>query len=163
MIVVLFGVAGSGKTTLGQILASELGWSFYDADEFHSPENIDKMHGGAPLTDADREPWLQRVRGLIERCLATNENAVIACSALKRTYRERLCLTSEVRFVYLRGTPQLIAARLKARRGHFMESDMSETQFATLEEPGSDEETITIDIAHPPHALIGEIKQKLSL
>ena len=108
MIVIVFGVSGAGKTTIGKLLAQKLGWRFYEADDFHSQANIEKMHRGVPLTDADRWPWLESLRQLIERSLEASENAVLACSALKRAYRERLRVSDEVKFVFLRGDYALI-------------------------------------------------------
>ena len=104
MIVIIFGVSGSGKTTLSKLLAEELGWRFYEADDFHSQANVEKMRSGAPLTDEDRLPWLEKLRELISRCDESHENAVLACSALKRVYRERLRVSTEVKFVFLRET-----------------------------------------------------------
>lgn len=136
MIVIVMGVSGSGKTTVGRRLAAELGWPFYDADAFHSPSNIEKMRAGSPLTDADRAPWLATLRALIDERLAQGRDAVIACSALKKKYRQQLRDgRTDVRFVYLKGDRNLIAQRIAARRGHFAGSALLESQFAALEEP----------------------------
>ena len=163
MIVILFGVSGAGKTTLGQLLADELGWKFYEGDDFHSQANIDKMHAGVPLTDEDRRPWLESLRRLIERCLAAKENAILACSALKKSYRNYLRVSEEVKFVYLRGSYELIANQLRQRHGHFMNPELLQSQFATLEEPEAGEGVITIDLGRSPRELVDEIKNKLRL
>src|SRR6266705_2598783 len=112
MILIVFAVSGAGKTTLGKLLARELRWHFYEADDFHSSANIEKMKHSIPLTDKDRQPWLARLRELIERCLAANEDAVLACSALKRKYRDDLRVNTEVKFVYLRGNYDLVRKQL---------------------------------------------------
>ena len=118
MIIVIFGVTAAGKTTVGQLLARELGWEFYEADDFHSVDNVEKMKRGVPLTDVDRQPWLGRLRELIERCLAAGENAVLACSALKKAYRDRLRVSEKVKFVFLRGNRERISEQLQHRRSH---------------------------------------------
>jgi gluconokinase len=161
VIVILFGVSGAGKTTLGQLLAGELGWKFYEGDDFHSQANIDKMHAGVPLTDEDRQPWLESLRGLIERSLAAKENAVLTCSALKKSYRGYLRVNEQVEFVYLRGSYELVANRLRQRRGHFMNPELLRSQFATLEEPEAAEGVIAIELGRSPHELVDEIKKKL--
>ena len=120
MVVIIFGVSGAGKTTIGQLLAQELGWRFYEADDLHSPANVEKMRRGVPLTDQDRWPWLESLRELIKRCVATGEDAVLACSALKEAYRRYLQVNTEVKLVFLRGEYALIAKQLRRRRGHFM-------------------------------------------
>src|SRR5215472_5385930 len=120
MVIVVMGVAGAGKTTVGRLLAGELGWQFVEGDEFHTPESIAKIHHGIGLDDADRAPWLARLAGVIRDLLAHDASAVLACSALKREYRERLRVDpARVRFVYLRSTPAVLEARLRARHGHF--------------------------------------------
>jgi gluconokinase len=120
VIVIVFGVSGAGKTTIGKLLAEELGWQFYEADDFHPRANIEKMRSGLPLTDEDRWPWLERLREQIMRSLAAKENAVLACSALKRMYREHLRVSGDMKFVFLRGDYALIERQLRRRRGHFM-------------------------------------------
>ena len=161
VIVILFGVSGAGKTTLGQLLADELGWKFYEGDHFHSQANLDKMHAGVPLTDEDRQPWLESLRGLIERCLAAKENAVLTCSALKKSYRSYLRVNEEVQFVYLRGSYELVADQLRQRHGHFMNPELLRSQFGTLEEPEAAEGVIAIELGRSPRELVDEIKKKL--
>lgn len=161
MIVILFGVTGAGKTVIGRALASALGWDFYDADDFHPPANVEKMSAGIPLTDEDRAPWLESLRELIETCNARRESAVLACSALKESYRRRLKVSDEVRLVYLKGSYELIAARLKERRGHFMRPDLLRSQFDTLEEPGGG--ALVVDITPSPDEIVGAIRRGLAL
>ena len=163
MIVIVFGVFGAGKTTVGKLLAEELGWRFYEADDFHSPVNIDKMHRGIPLTDEDRWSWLEKLRELIKRCVGSHENAVLACSALKRAYRKRLRVSAQVKFVFLRGDYALIAKQLGHRRGHFMDPALLRSQFADLEEPQPDEDAVTVELGRSPQELVEEIKTKLHL
>ena len=163
MIVIVFGVSGAGKTTIGKLLAQKLGWRFYEADDFHSQANINKMRRGIPLTDADRWPWLESLRQLIERSLEASENAVLACSALKRAYRERLRVSDEVKFVFLRGDYALIEKQLRRRHGHFMNPELLRSQFADLEEPKPDEDVVTIELGRTPQEIVDEIKTKLPL
>jgi gluconokinase len=163
VVIIIFGVSGAGKTTIGELLARELGWHFYEADDFHSPANIEKMRRGVPLTDNDRWPWLENLRELIKRCLAANETAVLACSALKRTYRERLRVSPEVKLVFLHGDYALIAKQLQRRRGHFMNPELLRSQFADFEEPHAGEGVLTIELGRTPRELVKEIKQRLSL
>ncbi len=163
MIVIVFGVSGAGKTTIGKLLAEELGWQFYEADDFHPRANIEKMRSGLPLTDEDRWPWLERLREQIMRSLAAKENAVLACSALKRVYREHLRVSGDVKFVFLRGDYALIERQLRRRRGHFMSPALLQSQFADLEEPQPDEDVLTIDLGRSPQELVDEIKAKLNL
>jgi gluconokinase len=163
VIIILFGVSGSGKTTVGKLLARQLGWHFVEADDFHPAANIEKMHSGRPLTDEDRWPWLDRLRKQIKRSLAARENAVLACSALKRAYRDRLHVSGEVKFVFLRGDYAVIKAQLSQRRGHFMNPALLRSQFADLEEPQPDEGVLVIELGRTPHELVKEIKTKLCL
>lgn len=163
MIVIVFGVSGAGKTTIGKLLAKRLGWRFLEADDFHPRANIEKMRSGRPLTDEDRWPWLERLREQISISLASKQDAVLACSALKRAYREHLRVSGEVKFVFLRGDYALIAERLRHRRGHFMNPELLRSQFADLEEPKSDEDVLTIGLGRTPHELVEEIKTKLGL
>jgi len=161
MVVIILGVSGAGKTTIGQLLAEELGWRFYEADDFHSGANIDKMRQGVPLTDEDRWPWLESLRQLIKRCLATGENAVLACSALKEAYRRHLRVSDNVKLVFLCGNYELIANQLRQRRGHFVNPALLQSQFADLEEPHSAEGVLMIELGRTPHELVREIKTKL--
>ncbi len=161
MVVIIFGVSGSGKTTIGQLLAEELAWRFYEADDFHSRANIDKMRQGVPLTDEDRWPWLEILRQLIKRCIAAGENAVLACSALKEAYRRRLQVNADVKLVFLRGDYELIANQLRQRRGHFMKPALLQSQFADLEEPKPTEGGVVVELGRSPRELVQEIKSKL--
>jgi gluconokinase len=161
MILVLMGVSGSGKTTIGALLAKALQWRFYEGDELHSAANRSKMTHGIALTDADRLPWLHRIRRLIERCLAEGVDAVIACSALKRSYREVIVSDpKQVRIVYLKGSPKLVKARLGKRKGHFMPSSLLPSQFAALEEP---HDAITIDVSVAPAQIVDAIRKSLAI
>jgi gluconokinase len=135
MIILVMGVTGSGKTTVGKMLASRLGWVFLDADNFHSAENVEKMRRGIPLSDADRGPWLAAIHAELVKCAGEKVDAVLACSALKESYRERLVAGVEMRIVYLKGTYGEIAARLQRRTGHFAGDGIFAGQFADLEEP----------------------------
>ena len=163
MVVVIFGVSGAGKTTLSKLLARELGWAFYEADNLHSPGNVEKMHASIPLTDEDRWPWLESLRELVKRSLAAGENAILACSALKKKYRDCLQVGADVRFVYLRGSYELIANQLRHRRGHFMNPALLQSQFADLEEPRPTEGAIVIELGRSPNELVEEIKSRLRL
>jgi gluconokinase len=160
MIIVVMGPTGSGKTTVGILLAQRLGWDFVDADEFHSAANKAKMHAGIPLTDADRAPWLAAIRKQIERWLAENRNVVLACSALKQSYRAILWRDGEVKLVYLKGTYELIAQRLRSRHGHFADQHILAGQFADLEEPT---DALVVDISATPETIVEEICRDLEL
>ena len=161
MVVVLMGVSGSGKTTIGKMLAAALKWRFYDADALHSAANREKMRRGIPLTDSDRLPWLRRVRRVIEKCMAAGTGAVVACSALKQSYREILMVNAgEVRIVYLKGSAELIARRLADRKGHFMPADLLPSQFAALEEP---RDAIAVDISGTPEQVVNAIRVALEV
>ena len=136
MIVVLMGVSGTGKTTVGRLLAQRLGWPFLDADDYHPPANVEKMRGGTPLTDEDRWPWLDRLNALLREQQAAGRNAVLGCSALKQKYRDRLAAELDnVRWVHLKGSFELIESRLNSRRDHYMPATLLRSQFAALEEP----------------------------
>jgi gluconokinase len=161
MVIVVMGVSGSGKTTVGRKLAAELGWKFADADDFHSPANIAKMSAGEPLTDADRAPWLAALRAAIDGFFARGENAVVTCSALKEAYRQALAdRRLDVRFVYLRGDRALLLSRLQHRAGHFMKAELLDSQLATLEPP---QDALTLDIAETPAELVAQIRQQFGV
>ena len=160
MVLVVMGVAGSGKTTIGRGLAGELGWEFYDADDFHPPPNVEKMSRGVPLDDADREPWLEALGELVRGCLERGESAVLACSALKESYRRHLLVDGRVKLVYLRGDYGLVRERLRHRRGHFMKPRMLDSQFAALEEPGPETH---FDISAPPEEVVRAIRGRFGL
>lgn len=156
------GVVGSGKTTVGSLLAQQLGWEFVDGDSFHSPANVAKMRRGEPLTDADRGPWLQSIHEAIVGWVAQKKSVVLACSALKRSYRERLSVAGEPTYVYLKGSYDVIRARLHARQGHFATEQLLASQFAALEEPAAPENVITVDVSRMREEIVAEIRQKLS-
>lgn len=162
MIVVLMGVSGSGKTTVGTLLAAQLGWAFIDADDFHPAVNIDKMRRGIPLNDADRRPWLDALRQHINAACAKGENVVVACSALKHAYQDYLERDEPacVHYVYLEGSEELIRQRLAGRKGHFMNPNLLHSQFETLEPP---EHAIRVNVAPPPAVIVDEIVHKLEL
>jgi gluconokinase len=160
MIVIVMGVVGSGKTTIGRLLAEQMGWEFADADDFHPSFNVEKIRNGIPLTDADRAPWLESLRTAISEWIASKRNVVLACSALKRSYREKLEAGPEVRFVYLKGSAALIAERLRSRHGHFANEQILASQLADLQEP---EGAITISISPAPAQIVHEIRKQLAL
>jgi gluconokinase len=163
VIIIIFGVSGAGKTTVGKLLARESGWRFVEADDFHPAANIEKMRSGRPLTDEDRWPWLDCLRKQIEQLLAAGENAVLACSALKRAYRDRLRVSDEIKFVFLRGNYALVEKQLRGRRRHFMNPDLLQSQFDDLEEPQADEYALTVALGRTPEEIVEEIKAKLHL
>jgi gluconokinase len=163
VILIVFGVSGAGKTTIGKLLAEELGWRFLEADDFHPPSNVEKMRSGDPLTDEDRWPWLERLRDQITRTIAAQGNAVLACSALKRVYRERLRVSDDVKFVFLHGNYKLIEKQLQRRRGHFMNPALLKSQFTDLEEPSLADGAVTVELGRSPQELVEEIKAKLNL
>jgi gluconokinase len=152
-----------GPERLGQLLAQELGWRFFEADDFHLRANIEKMRENLPLTDHDRLPWLESLRELIKRCVTAGEDAVLACSAVKEEYRGRLRVNADVKLVLLRGNYELIADQLRHRRGHFMNPALLLSQFADLEEPQATEGSIVIELRQGPHKLVQEIKTKLRI
>ncbi|MGA9978776.1 MAG: gluconokinase [Candidatus Sulfotelmatobacter sp.] len=160
MIAIVMGVTGSGKTSVGRLLAEQLGWEFADADDFHPRANVEKIARGIPLNDEDRGPWLERLRIQIANWIANGKNGVLACSALKRSYRHELTVEPEVRFVYLKGSPELIRQRLRLRRGHFADEKILASQFADLEEP---ETAVTVDISQTPGKIVAEIRERLGL
>ena len=158
MFILVMGVAGSGKTTIGSQLAAAMGWPFYDADSFHSPENVRKMASGVPLTDEDRRPWLQKLHALISDHNARGQNGVLACSALKAAYRTILTSGVDVTVVYLKAGPELVRSRLDSRKGHYMPKQLIESQFLALEEPT---EGIVIDADWPAQKAVASIRSKL--
>jgi gluconokinase len=158
VVVLLMGVSGAGKTTVGTLLASELGWEFADADDYHSAANVEKMQDGIPLTDADREPWLESLHGLIVGWIASGKNGVLACSALKEEYRERLVVGPEFRVVYLKADRGLLRERLVGRHGHYMKESMLESQITTLEEPTN---AFVVDAGRRAEDIVREIRDLL--
>jgi gluconokinase len=163
VIAIVFGVSGAGKTTVGKLLARDLGWRFIEADDFHPTANVVKMRSGHPLTDEDRWPWLERLRGQIKHSLAAGENAVLACSALKRAYRDHLRVSEEVKFVFLCGDFAFVEKQLRSRRRHFMDPDLLQSQFDDLEEPQPAEHVLTVQLGGAPEEIVDEIKMKLHL
>lgn len=158
MIVIVMGTTGSGKTTIGTLLAKRLGCEFVDADDFHPPANVEKMKHGIPLTDADREPWLKALHDKIVEWTAEKRNVVLACSALRRSYRDELRASPDVKFVYLKGSYELFSQRVLARKGHFAKQDLLASQFATLEEPT---DAITMDATKSPEQIVSEVRRRL--
>lgn len=155
------GVAGSGKTTIGRLLAGELGWPFHDADEFHPQMNIEKMANGIPLTDEDRLPWLERLNSLLRDASKCDTSIVLACSALSRAYRDIVAANvSDFHTVYLKGDYQLIQQRILQRKDHYMKQGMLRSQFDALEEPRN---VLTVDIARDPGSIVQEIRSALSI
>ncbi len=156
---VVMGVSGSGKSTIGTLLAARLGCPFYDADDFHPPENIRKMSAGIPLTDEDRRPWLAAMGARAAELLAAGRTAVMACSALKESYRRIISPTGRgVRFIYLKGDARLIGQRLAARKGHFMPASLLQSQMEALEEPA---DAIVVDISGTPDEIVGRILERI--
>jgi gluconokinase len=157
--VIVMGVAGCGKTTIGELLAKELGWHFYDADGFHPAENVAKMANGTPLDDADRAPWLASLHALISTSLKEDRPGVLACSALKERYRQQLLAGNEgVQLVYLKGSYDLIWSRLASRQDHYMKPQMLRSQFEALEEPAN---ALTFDVSRPVDEIVPEILEEI--
>ena len=162
--IIVMGVSGSGKSTIGALLASRLRWEFEDADWLHPAANVEKMHHGIPLTDQDRRPWLNAVAAWIDHCRHSGERSVVACSALKRWYRDILIGDRrDVRLVYLKGDEALIARRIATRHEHFMPSSLLHSQFEALEEPGPDEKPIVVSIEPRPQQIVGQILSALGM
>jgi gluconokinase len=160
-ILVVMGVAGSGKTTIGAMLAGRLGWTYVDADDFHPPSNVEKMHAGIPLTDDDRWPWLQAIADWMRR---QTDPAVVTCSALKRKYRDVLReARPDLKLIYLDGSRELIEKRMVARHGHFFPKELLDSQFRDLEPPGPDEDALIVPIDGSPEQVVQEIINRLGL
>jgi gluconokinase len=161
---IVMGVSGSGKSTIADKLAERLRWSYQDGDKFHPASNVAKMSAGHPLTDEDRRPWLRAIADEIDRVCGAGQRAVIACSALKRAYRDILVHgRSDVRIIYLKGTQELIAQRLAARKDHFMPPGLLDSQFKTLEPPDTRENPVTVSIDAPVDAIVDDIIRGLRL
>jgi len=158
MVILVMGVAGSGKTTIGNLLAQKLSWSFLDADDFHSPANREKMHRGIPLTDADRIPWLTAIHEELLRQNAGGQNTVLACSALRQSYRDLLCANLQVTLVYLRATPEQLLRNFAMRQHHFAGTSLIPSQLSALEEPTS---AIVEDISQTPEQIVADISRHL--
>ena len=164
MIVVVAGVSGSGKLTVGSLLASRLGWPFTDADALHTAANIIKMRAGHPLTDADRRPWLAAVAARMDRYAAAGESAVLACSALKRSYRDELLAgLPAARMVFLHVSREMLEDRLRARHGHFFPAGLLDSQLADQESPRPGEHVLVLDASAPPDQAVDEIIRRLQL
>lgn len=158
MVLVVMGVSGSGKTSVAESLVARLHWPLQEGDRLHPPENVEKMRSGTPLTDADRWPWLDRVAAWIDAQLEAGKSGIITCSALKRAYRERIIGgRAGVRLVYLYGDRTLLAARVAVRKHEYMPASLLDSQLATLEPPGPDENPISLDVAAPPDAIAEEV------
>ena len=160
MIILVMGTTGAGKTTLGKLLSAQLGWIFLDADDFHPPANIEKMKHGIPLTDADRVPWLENIHAELVRLSREGKNAVLACSALKQSYRDRLSAGVDLKIAYLRGTYEQMRRHIEARHGHFAGESILAGQFADLEEP---HDALVLDVSREPEQLSAEIVAQLRL
>ena len=163
-VIVVMGVSGSGKSTIAAMLAHRLHWIYEDGDWFHPQSNVEKMHHGEPLTDADRWPWLNAIAAWIDHVRSAGDHGVVACSALRRVYRDILVgRRRDVRLVFLKGDRDLIARRVAARADHFMPASLLDSQFATLEEPTADERPITVSIAPHPREIVDAIVSELGI
>ncbi|MBD2387890.1 gluconokinase [Cylindrospermum sp. FACHB-282] len=160
MIILVMGVSGAGKTTISQLLAESLNWEFSDADTFHSPANIEKMQHGIPLSDADRMPWLQDLQTAIQQWLKENKNVVLACSALKASYRQFLLFDNRIQLVYLKGSFEILQKRLQERQNHFMSEKLLKSQFDALEEPDN---AIYMDVSEPPEVIVKNLRAALAV
>lgn len=164
MRIVVMGVSGSGKSTVGRLLAQTLRMPFQDGDELHPPDNIARMAAGVPLTDADRQDWLAAIGKRLAAAGGRRDGVVVACSALKRAYRDQLrAVAPDLRLVYLQGPAPLLAERLAARRDHYMPASMLPSQLAALESPGSDEGAIAVDVAQSPEAIVQAVCRQLRM
>jgi carbohydrate kinase (thermoresistant glucokinase family) len=161
MVIIVMGVAGSGKSTIGLLLASRLGWQFVEGDDYHSPANVKKMRAGIPLTDADREPWLHKLATLIAGWNTAGEDYVLTCSALKRAYRDQLGLGEGLLYVYLEGTREELEKRLRNRESHFAGVELLDSQLATLEEPAHNEPAITVPLSDTPGQIVDRVVDAL--
>lgn len=160
MIVIVMGVVGAGKTTVGKLLAEQLGWKFADADDYHPLSNVEKIRQGIPLNDADRAPWLNHLRMAVAEWIAANRNVVLACSALKQSYRTEITAGPDVKFVCLKGNAALIAERLRSRREHFAGESILESQLQDLEEP---EDAVLVEVTRTPAQIVTQIRKSLRL
>jgi len=161
-VAIVMGVSGSGKTTIAAGVGQRMGWRLLEGDDFHPPDNVAKMAAGTPLTDADRWPWLRAIAAELDALTARGESAIVACSALKRAYRDVLIgARREADLIYLQGSRDLIASRMAGRKGHFMPGVLLDSQFATLEEPGPDERPIVVPVTPPPDSIVDEVVAKL--
>jgi gluconokinase len=158
MFIIFTGVSGAGKSTVGRLMARELGWRFYEGDDYHSAANIENMASGVALTDQDRRDWIIALRGVISSAVSRGENGILACSALKRSYRDLLRVNNDVVFVHLTARPALIRDRLQRRTGHFMNPALIDSQFATLEEPQT---AMTIDASLAPDEIVRQVRRGL--
>ncbi len=162
-IIVLMGVTSTGKTTIGRLLAERTGWRFAEGDSYHPSANVEKMRRGIPLEDADRWPWLAAITEDIRAWRERGEHAIVTCSALKRAYRDRLRRAGPLRFVHLTGDPKLLAARMAARRGHYMPPSLLPSQLATLEPPEGEPDVLTLDVTPPPAEIAARILEELGI
>jgi gluconokinase len=163
-VLVVMGVSGSGKSTIASMLAHRLHWVYEDGDWFHPKANVEKMHHGEPLTDEDRVPWLQAIAAWIDDTVKAGGHGIVACSALKRAYRDILIgRRDHVRLVFLKGDRDLIGGRIAARADHFMPPSLLDSQFAALQEPASDEHPIVVSVAPHPRQIVDDIVKKLDI
>ena len=160
MIILLMGTTGAGKTTIGKLLAAKLGWAFVDADDFHPPANIEKMKHGIPLTDADRWPWLEKIHSELLRLDQAGKHVVLACSALKESYRKQLSAGLDLRLVYLRGSYEVMRSHIEGRHGHFAGESILAGQFADLEEP---HDALVVDVNATPEEIADQVIHRLNL
>ena len=160
MVILVMGVSGSGKTTIGEMLSAQLNWPFVDGDSLHSAANVAKMAAGIPLTNDDRAPWLQSIHDVMEGWRMQHKNGIVASSALKEKYRQILLTSPEIKLVYLRGSYEVIYSRMQHRPGHYMKPEMLQSQFAALEEPN---DAVVVDISESAEQMVANIRQKLAI